>query len=39
MRAAEQNQRNPYECGSSHSKVVVCTHFLNRGLPYVDGIS
>jgi hypothetical protein len=24
MRAVEQNQMNPYECSSSHSKVVAC---------------
>jgi hypothetical protein len=24
MRAVQQNQRNLYECGSSHSRVVAC---------------
>jgi hypothetical protein len=24
MRTVRQNQRNLYECGSSHSRVVVC---------------
>jgi hypothetical protein len=24
MRAVRQNQRNIYECGSSHSRVVAC---------------
>jgi hypothetical protein len=24
MRVVEQNQKNPYECSSSHAKVVAC---------------
>jgi hypothetical protein len=28
MRAIEQNQRNPYECGSSYSRVVPCTNYI-----------
>jgi hypothetical protein len=28
MRAVEQNQINPYECGSSHSKVVPCAYYI-----------
>jgi hypothetical protein len=28
MRAIEQNQKNPYECGSSHSKVVAYASYI-----------
>jgi hypothetical protein len=28
MRAVEQNQRNSYECGTSHSKVIACAHYI-----------
>jgi hypothetical protein len=30
MRVVEQNQRNPYECSSSHSKVVACASYIQR---------
>jgi hypothetical protein len=26
--AVEQNQKNPYECGSSHSRVVACASYF-----------
>jgi hypothetical protein len=28
MMAVEQNQTNPYECGSSHSRVVACALYI-----------
>jgi hypothetical protein len=28
MRVVEQNQINPYECGSSYSKVVPCAPYI-----------
>jgi hypothetical protein len=28
MRVVEQNQRNSYECRSSHSKVVACVFYI-----------
>jgi hypothetical protein len=28
MRVVEQNQSNPYKCGSSHSKVVPCAPYI-----------
>jgi NADH:ubiquinone oxidoreductase subunit 3 (subunit A) len=29
MRAMEQNQKNPYECGPSHSRVIVYAHYIH----------
>jgi hypothetical protein len=29
MRVVEQNQRNPYECSSSHSKIVACAFYIH----------
>jgi hypothetical protein len=28
MRVVGQNQRNPYECGSFHLKVVACASYI-----------
>jgi hypothetical protein len=28
MRVVEQSQRNPYECSSSHKKVVACASYI-----------
>jgi hypothetical protein len=28
MRAVEPNQRNPYECNSSHSNVNACAFYI-----------